>query len=60
MLSFIAGCLLVIDGIIAAMIFLLFRWVGLETVGLLLGAIIGIPVIIWIIRKCIEKSRLQA
>lgn len=57
MLSFIAGCLLVIDGIIAALIFLLFRWVGLETVGLLFGAIIGIPVIIWIIRKCIKIIR---
>ena len=54
MLSFIAGCLLVIDGIIAALVFLLFTWVGLETVGLLFGAIIGIPVIIWIIRRCIS------
>lgn len=57
MLSFLGRCLLVIDGIIAILFFLFFNWIGLETVGFWGSAIIGIPVIIWIMKKCLKRWR---
>lgn len=51
----IGGCFLLFDGIIAVLFFLLFNWLGLRTIGLVGGIIIGIPVIIWIIKECIRE-----
>lgn len=56
MLSFIGGCLLIIDGIIAFLFFQFFKWVRMESFGLIGSVIIATPVIVWLIRKCIKKT----
>lgn len=55
----LGGCLLFVDGIIAASFFALFMWLGMVTAAVVSGCILGFPLILWMIRKCIKRIKTE-
>ena len=56
-MSFLSGCFLFLDGVLALIFFMLFHWIGLDIVAFAGAGIIAVPIWIWLIRTAIKEEK---